>query len=100
MLYGYIPRFKERLTRNLTSGAETYRISEEIRREAIHKIESEQVFAKERYDKARIKNVKYYVGDIVFMKSIAVSTGESTKLQSRYKGPLVITQVLPSDTYI
>lgn len=41
----------------------------------------------------------YNIGDIVYMKSNPVSTGESTKLQSRYKGPLCITRVLPGDTY-
>ncbi|KAK9736386.1 hypothetical protein QE152_g12530 [Popillia japonica] len=33
------------------------------------------------------------------MKSVAYSTGESTKLQPRYRGPYKVIQVLPSDTY-
>jgi hypothetical protein len=28
-----------------------------------------------------------------------VQTGEFTKLQEKYKGPLVVTEVLPSDAY-
>lgn len=27
------------------------------------------------------------------------ATGESTKMQPKYRGPLVVTEVLPSDTY-
>ena len=33
------------------------------------------------------------------MKAAKYATGESTKLQTRYKGPYVITEVWPSDTY-
>lgn len=33
------------------------------------------------------------------MKNAIVSTGESTKFQNRYKGPLVITRIHPGDTY-
>lgn len=79
--------------------SESYCIPEQIRYEAIQKIEIEQKASKERYDKSCIKNVKYQVGDIVFMKSLPISTGESTKLQTRYKGPLFMTEILPSDTY-
>ena len=66
--------------RNLTLGAETYTIPEDIRRKARHKIEKEQRTAKERYDKSRIKNVKFGVGDIVYVKCNPVATGEWTKL--------------------
>ncbi|CAB0032348.1 unnamed protein product [Trichogramma brassicae] len=99
MLYGYIPRFEEGLSRVLTCAAETYRLPIDVRNEAIKRIEQEQVNAKARYDKARVTNVKYDVGDIVFMKQNKIATGDSTKLQSRYKGPLVITEALPADTY-
>ena len=33
------------------------------------------------------------------MKTNPVATGESTKLQRRFKGPMVISEILPSDTY-
>ena len=99
MLYGYLPRFNEGLTRELTSESETYRVPKEIQEEAIRKIEIEQSTHKERYDKSRCKNVVYEVGDIVFVKCNPISTGESTKLQARYKGSFVITVKLPSDTY-
>ena len=99
MLYGYIPRFKEGATRELTRKAEMYQIPEDVRRDALEKIEFEQKQSKERYDKTRYKNVKFSTGDIVYVKTNPISTGESPKLQSKFKGPLVISQVLPSDTH-
>lgn len=99
-LYGYIPRFNEGLARELTERSETYRIPQEIREEIRDKIEREQVEAKERYDRNRLKNVKYKAGDIVVVKAPKVATGESTKLQPRNKGPFVITDTWPSDTYV
>ena len=33
------------------------------------------------------------------MKTAPVATGDSTKLQTKYRGPLVVYKVLPHDTY-
>ena len=33
------------------------------------------------------------------MKRVPTATGESTKLQDRYRGPLVVVEVLPGDVY-
>lgn len=41
----------------------------------------------------------YKIGEIVFIKRPPTSTEDPTKLQSKYKRPLVITQVLPKDVY-
>ena len=35
----------------------------------------------------------------MFFKINPIATGESTKLQPKSRGPLVIIEVLPSDTY-
>lgn len=51
------------------------------------------------YDNHRHNQTKYTVGEVVVMTRVPVSTGESTKLQERYRGPLVVTEVLPNDTY-
>ncbi|KAL4103812.1 hypothetical protein QTP88_019147 [Uroleucon formosanum] len=51
------------------------------------------------YDNHRHSQTKYTVGEVVVMTRVPVSTGESTKLQERYRGPLVVTEVLPNDTY-
>lgn len=98
-LYGYLPRFNDGLMRTLTEENEHYRPPQEIQEEIQEKIRNEQNKTKGRYDKHRHAGIKYQVGDIVYMKANRASTGESTKLQRRFKGPLVITQVLPSDTY-
>ncbi|GBO41455.1 hypothetical protein AVEN_266989-1 [Araneus ventricosus] len=38
-------------------------------------------------------------GDDVAVKRNLNTTGESTKTQPRYRGPMVVTGILPSDTY-
>jgi len=54
---------------------------------------------KKRYDSKRHDNTKYTVGEVVVMKRVPSCTGESTKLQDRYKGPLVVHEVLPGNVY-
>ena len=46
-----------------------------------------------------MKDIKYATGDIVYIKVKVKSTGESTKLQYRYRGPYVVIKELPNDTY-
>ncbi|XP_044745883.1 uncharacterized protein LOC123307582 [Coccinella septempunctata] len=72
------------LMRMLTEENERYKPPQVIQEEIQGKIRSEQNKTKDRY---------------VYMKANPVSTGESTNLQRRFKGPLVIGQVLQSDTY-
>ena len=59
----------------------------------------DQVRYKERYDKGHTPNVFFSVDDIFVMKDVPSQTGESTKLQKSFRGPLVISKVLPDDTY-
>ncbi|KRT84965.1 hypothetical protein AMK59_1319 [Oryctes borbonicus] len=99
LLYGYIPRFGDGRTRELTLENETYRLPQELRDAIKENIEDQQRKYKERYDGHRYAGLRYNIGDIVFMKAPKQATGESTKLQSRYKGPLVVTLILPGDTY-
>lgn len=54
---------------------------------------------KERYDAGHSKPVKYTVGEVVFLRKPPEYTGESTKLQSKFRGPLVIMKMLPNDAY-
>ncbi|GBM35301.1 hypothetical protein AVEN_38166-1 [Araneus ventricosus] len=49
------------------------------------------------YDKNQSGKVSLRKGDIVAVKRIPNTTGESTKTQPRYQGPMVVTQVRPSD---
>lgn len=43
--------------------------------------------------------MKYNVGDIVAIKSPPTSTGRPTKAQLKYRGPLVVIEILPSNIY-
>lgn len=38
-------------------------------------------------------------GDIVFLRRPPVPTGTSTKLQPKYRGPMIVTAVCNGDTY-
>ncbi|GBO03722.1 hypothetical protein AVEN_170586-1 [Araneus ventricosus] len=38
-------------------------------------------------------------GEIVAVRRNPKATGESTKTQPRYRGPMVVTEILPSGTY-
>lgn len=100
VIYGYLPRFGEGQMRQLTQASETYEPAIRIQNEVREAIARAQQDYKSRYDTSRRVNVKYNIGDIVFVQTNPVATGESTKLQSRYKGPFVIVHVLPSDTYV
>ncbi|GBM02480.1 hypothetical protein AVEN_266239-1, partial [Araneus ventricosus] len=51
------------------------------------------------YDKNKSGKVPLRKGDIVAVRRKPNTTGESTKTKPRYRGPMVVTQVRPSDTY-
>ncbi|GBM44301.1 hypothetical protein AVEN_23351-1 [Araneus ventricosus] len=51
------------------------------------------------YDKNKSGKVSFRKGDIVAVRRKPNTTGESTKTHPRYRGPMVVTQVRPSDTY-
>lgn len=100
VVYGYVPQRDEgELRRRTMEHVTSYRAPEAVQDEARQNIERAQQRMKTRYDAGRARNVFFSEGDIVFMKTIPQATGESTKLSPKYRGPLVITQRLPSDTY-
>ncbi|KAL7303300.1 hypothetical protein TKK_0004491 [Trichogramma kaykai] len=96
---GYLPRFDDGNMRELTVQNEKYDNPVKIQMQAKKRIEEEQARYKAKYDVNRYKNVKFHVGDIVFMKRNAIATGQSTKLQSSFGGPFVIIGIYLSDTY-
>ncbi|GBO12692.1 hypothetical protein AVEN_257538-1 [Araneus ventricosus] len=51
------------------------------------------------YDKNKSGKVLLRKGDIVAVRRKPNTTSESTKPQPRYQGPMVVTQVRPSDKY-
>lgn len=50
-------------------------------------------------DKKHCTPTKSSVGDVVVVRRLSQHTGEPTKSQAKYRGPLVIMAVLPSDVY-
>ncbi|GBM62234.1 hypothetical protein AVEN_44031-1 [Araneus ventricosus] len=51
------------------------------------------------YDKKKSSKVSLCKGDIVAVRKNPNTRGKSTKTQPRYRGPMVNTEILPSDTY-
>ncbi|GBL84487.1 hypothetical protein AVEN_117234-1, partial [Araneus ventricosus] len=51
------------------------------------------------YDKKKSGKVSLRKGDIVAVRRNPNTAGESTKTQPRYRGPMVVTEILSSDTY-
>ncbi|CAB0040128.1 unnamed protein product [Trichogramma brassicae] len=99
-LYGFTPSHDEGALRELSEIELSYDPSHTRRyREIAQEIEQKQERMKTRYDKNRVINVQFKVGDVVFFKVNPVATGDSTKLQYKNRGPLVVTEVLPGDTF-
>ncbi|KAK9674806.1 Integrase core domain [Popillia japonica] len=94
-LYGYSPEF----SRNTEGTMTTWHPPEELRKEMIERIKEMQSRYKDHYDKKRYDGVKYECGDVVVMLRAAEQTGQPTKTQAKYRGPLVVTECLPNDTY-
>ncbi|UYV72237.1 hypothetical protein LAZ67_9002287, partial [Cordylochernes scorpioides] len=99
-LHGYSPRFHDGILRRLADEdvdpwTEPDRIQESVRTQ----IENKQEIMKTYYDKKKCRTIQFEVGEIVVMRHVPKMTGEPTKAQPKYRGPLIITEVLPSDTY-
>ncbi|XP_051173489.1 uncharacterized protein LOC127289546 [Leptopilina boulardi] len=100
LVYGYINRHDEGPLRSFTIEDEK-RVSSpsQLQEEARVNIENGQRRYKEKYDQKHNPKVTFAVGEIVFMKDAPQITHESTKLQRKYRGPLVINKLYPGDTY-
>lgn len=98
MLYGYNPSLEHAEFQKVA--ALRWEDPDEIRRRAHEDINKNQAKYKHHFDKKRYDGVHYDVGEIVVVKGAAVATGETTKLQQKYKGPYLVVKVLPSDTYL
>jgi len=99
MLHGFRPRFKQGALRELSTTVNDWSPPEYLRREVLPLMEKAKEDMKKRYDTKRHDNSRYVVGEVVVMKRAPSCTGESTKLQDRYRGPLVINEVLPGNVY-
>jgi len=99
LLHGYRPRYRLGALRALTLTSNEWVAPEELRRGGRELIEESKLKVKEAYDRHRHDHTHYSLGEIVVMKNAPEHTGESTKLQDRYRGSFVVSEVLPSDVY-
>lgn len=99
MLHGYRPRFRLGKLRVFSKTSEDWTPPDELRSAVREQMELAKNNMKQAYDRRRHDNLHCTVGEIVVMKRATVSTGESTKLQERYRRPLIVTEVLPGDVY-
>ncbi|KAL7304382.1 hypothetical protein TKK_0003181 [Trichogramma kaykai] len=100
LLYGYVPSHDEGALREFFEQSEQYNPNHENRHvETIKTILDAQQKMKARYDSNRDLKSNFAVGDLVFFKVNPTATGDSTKLQYKNRGALVVTEVLPHDTY-
>lgn len=72
---------------------------DEKRRVALERIRENQNRQQEIYNKKRARANHFQVGDIVLVRRDANIVGESRKLLPKYRGPYIITEVLPYDRY-
>ncbi|XP_043062900.1 uncharacterized protein LOC122319558 [Drosophila yakuba] len=105
LLYGYEPRdvLKNTLTsviQNQDQGMMTDAELEKLRADAANTINDHRAVAKKRYDAAHSKPTVYSPGDIILVENEPFSTGTSRKLEPRYKGPFIVSKVLPNDRYL
>lgn len=98
MLHGYRPRFHLGALRELSTAVDDWMPPEELRVGARAAMEVSKNKMKMAYDARRHDNTHYQVGEVVVMRRNPNSTGVY-KLQDRYMGPLVISEVLPGDVY-
>ncbi|UYV75780.1 hypothetical protein LAZ67_13001327, partial [Cordylochernes scorpioides] len=99
-LHGYSPRFHDGILRRLADeDVDPWTEPDRIQKSVRSQIENKQEIMKTYYDKKRCRTIQFEVGEIVVMRHVPKMTGEPTKAQPKYRGPLIITEALPSDTY-
>jgi len=99
MLHGYRPRFEQRALLALSATKDDWTPPEELQARIRENMELENTRRKTAYDMHRHDNIHYAVGEVVFMRRAPSCTGESTKMLDKYRGPLVVIEVLSSDVY-
>lgn len=107
MLFGYTPRsiYNNKLTlqledNNVVATRQNYvEKTQENRDEASKNIKKHQEYSKQYFDARHKKPTEFSVNDLVMAKREVVSTGTSTKLQPKFKGPYLIIEKLHGDRY-
>ncbi|GIY38202.1 hypothetical protein CDAR_451191 [Caerostris darwini] len=100
MLHDYSSRFKDGILRKQTDvTAEERTEPAEIQTSTRERIENEQGKMKDTYNQKKCETTTYKSGQAVVRKRTPTPTGEPTKTQPKYRGPFIIKDVLPGNTY-
>ncbi|KAK8784274.1 hypothetical protein V5799_009360 [Amblyomma americanum] len=101
VLFGYNPKFHDGVLREIaeTEDNVAWTNPEQLQAEVRTRILDSQAKYKKRFDMRHCIGDTLKAGDVVVMRCAPEHTGEPTKTQPRYKGPLVVTEVKPNDTY-
>jgi len=105
LLYGYEPRdVLQNTLVNVIQSNETEMMTDaelqQLREEAAARVNDHRAEAKQRYDAKHSKPTVYETGDLILVENEPFSTGNSRKLEPRYKGPFIVSKVLPHDRYL
>lgn len=101
LLFTYSPRdIIQNQLLMMFAAEDTESQSEEVKRLVQLRIESEQQKQKEYFDKSRKEARKYFEGELVLVERDPQATGQSRKLEPRFKGPYIIQKVLGNDRYL
>lgn len=98
-LYGFQPNFEDAGLVNFAEREPEETRHEEIREKVKENTRRKQKKYKMYYDKRRYEGVKFNIGDIIAVRKPHVSTGQPTKTQLKYRGPFVVIELLPGNTY-
>lgn len=100
MLHGYKPVFYGlALHEEKMDSKDAWKDPSELRETARQHLLEEQAKSKRAYDTRHYPARMYDVGEVVFSKTAPQHTVNPTKTQPKYRGPWVITEMLPADTY-
>ncbi|GIX92135.1 transposon Tf2-6 polyprotein [Caerostris darwini] len=100
MLHGYSPSFKDGILRKQADeSAEGRTDPAKIQTSTRERIINMQKKVKDVYDRKKCRTTTYKSGQVMVMRKTPIPTGEPTKTQPNYRGPLIITDVLSGDTY-
>ncbi|KAL7731015.1 hypothetical protein ACLKA6_014236 [Drosophila palustris] len=105
LLYGYEPRdVLQNTLVNVLQDKEADMMTDaelqKLREDAAARINDQRAEAKKRYDAKHSKPTIYETGDLVLVENEPYSTGTSRKLEPHYKGPFLVSKVLPHDRYL
>lgn len=73
---------------------------QEKQEQAAININAQKAKWKVRYDSRHTKPTEYKQGDLVVIDCVPQATGESHKLDPKYKGPYIVSKILGNDRYL